>query len=117
MVCNYLKEKIPTDILVEHQGKRVNRIITKFKIQNFIQYLLSIKNDHDAEYWGIVQNEEKRTLAQIYSSSIQHSKKSVLRRNGYIDILSSYQSPDKILLLSYGIPCSKIWRDNGRFIG
>ena len=103
VVCNYLKEKIPTDILVEHQGKRVNRIITKFKIQNFIQYLLSIKNDHDAEYWGIVQNEEKRTLAQIYSSSIQHSKKSVLRRNGYIDILSSYQSPDKILLLSYEV--------------
>ena len=59
IVCNYLKDKIPTDILVEHFGNRVNRIITKFKIQNFISYLLSKKNDHDADYWGIVQNEEK----------------------------------------------------------
>ena len=103
VVCNYLKERFPTDILVEHQGKKVKRIITKFKIQNFIQYLLSIKNDHDADYWGIVQNEEKRTLAQIYSTSKLQSKKAVLRKNEYIDILSSYQSPDKILLLSYEV--------------
>jgi len=103
VVSNYLKGKFPTDILVEHQGKSVKRIITKFKIQNFIQYLLSIKNDHDADYWGIVQNEEKRTLAQIYITSKLQSKKSVLRRNEYIDILSSYQSSDKILLLSYEV--------------
>lgn len=103
IVCNYLKDKIPTDILVEHFGNRVNRIITIFKIQNFISYLLSKKNDHNAEYWGIVQNEEKRTLAQIYSSSKKNSRQSVLRKNGYIDILSSYQSPDKILLLSFEV--------------
>ena len=103
IVCSYLKEKFPTDVLVEHYGNRVNRIITKFKIQNFISYLLSKKNDRDAKYWGIVQNEEKRTLAQIYNSSKKNSRQSVLRRNGYIDILSSYQSPDKILLLSYEV--------------
>lgn len=103
IVCNYLKDKIPTDIVVEHCGNVVNRILTKFKIQNFILYLLSKKNDHNTEYWGIVQNEEKRTFAQIYSSSKKNSRQSVLRRNGYIDILSSYQSPDKILLLSYEV--------------
>lgn len=103
IVCNYLKDKIPTDIVVEHYGNVVNRILTKFKIQNFILYLLSKKNDHDTAYWGIVQNEEKRTFAQIYSSSKKNSRQSVLRRNGYIDILSSYQSPDKILLLSYEV--------------
>ena len=103
IVCNYLKDKIPTDILVEHYGNSVNRILTKFKIQNFISYLLSKKNDHDAAYWGIVQNEEKRTFAQVYSSSKKNSRQSVLRRNGYIDLLSSYQSPDKLLLLSYEV--------------
>lgn len=103
IVCNYLKDKIPTDILVEHFGKRVNRIITKFKIQDFISYLLSKKNDHNAAYWGIVQNEEKRTFAQVYSSSKKTSRQSVLRRNGYIDLLSSFQSPDKLLLLSYEV--------------
>ena len=103
IVCNYLKDKIPTDILVEHFGNRVNRIITKFKIQNFISYLLSKKNDHDADYWGIVQNEEKRTFGQVYSSSKKTSMQSVLRRNGYIDLLSSFQSPEKLLLLSYEV--------------
>ena len=103
IVCNYLKDKIPTDILVEHFENRVNRIITKFKIQNFISYLLSKKNDHDADYWGIVQNEEKRTFGQVYSSSKKTSMQSVLRRNGYIDLLSSFQSPEKLLLLSYEV--------------
>lgn len=101
-LTKYFQKRMPNNVSIIYTKYNVLGLDHPMMLNNYIKILYENMNVH-GEWWGDVQNSNKRTLSHCVTYSTPYKiKKELDLKNAYIDYLSGHQS-DKIVIKIYEV--------------